>query len=128
MFWRVSHVSRFTRHVLLLTADLTGLAGLAADALTLEQDAFAQVGFRLLELAYAGRFRADYLLVDACHVEARRGLDVEGDAGGGLYAHGVREAERENKRLALLRDAVADAGDLERLGEAVRHARHHIGD
>src|SRR6478735_3244188 len=105
---KLPYASRITYYVLLLAADLAGLAGLAADALALEQDALAQVGFRLLELAYAGCFRADYLLIDTCHVEARWGLDVEGDAGGGLYAHGVREAEREYERLAFLRHAVAD--------------------
>src|SRR3954453_21920264 len=99
----MARISRFTFHVLLLAANFTGLAGFAANALALEQDAFAQVGFRLLELAYAGRFGADHLLVDACHVEACRGLNIECNTGGGLDAHRVREAERENKRLTFLR-------------------------
>ena len=88
---KLPYASRITYYVLLLAADLAGLAGLAADALALVGDAFALVGLRLSELAYAGRLLADDLLVDPCHAEAGGRLDVEGDAGGGLMRTGCEK-------------------------------------
>ena len=55
-------------------------------------------------------------------------LDREGDALGGLDDDRVGEAEGELEVVALGRDAVADADDLELLGVALGDADDHVGD
>src|SRR5882757_2339816 len=65
---------------LLLSADLAGLAGLAADVLAGVAHALALVGLRLAGGANLGGDLADQLLVDADDREAGRVLDFEGDA------------------------------------------------
>src|SRR5437764_11252403 len=66
---------------LLLSADLAGLAGLAADLLARVAHALALVGLRLARRADLGRDLADELLVDADDRQAGRTLDLEADAG-----------------------------------------------
>ena len=47
---------------------------------------------------------------------------------GGVDLDRVAVAEVQLQLVADLGGAVADAGDLERLAVAVRHADHHVGD
>src|SRR5690606_7205833 len=71
---------------------------------------------------------ADGLLVDAAHEDLGGGGDLEGDALGGLVVHGVAVAEGQLERnRAGVQHAVADADDLELLGELVRDALDHVG-
>src|SRR3546814_17281977 len=52
---------------------------------------------------------------------------LEGDAGGGVDGHGMAEAKREvDLGVALRSGAVADADDLELLGELLVHAHDPV--
>src|SRR5690349_17068780 len=113
---------------LLLAADLAGLAGLAADVLTGVAHALALVRLGLAGGANLGGDLADKLLVDADDREAGRVLDLERDALGRVDLDRVAVAEVERELLAVLRRAIADAGDLEALAVAVGHADDHVVD
>src|SRR3954471_3246905 len=106
-------VERFL--LLLLAADLAGLARLAADLLARVANALALVRLGLARGADAGGDLADQLLVDAHHREVGRVLDLEADAGRRLDLDLVAVAERERELLADLLGAIADAHDLEAL-------------
>src|SRR4051794_13498463 len=102
---------------------LRRLPGLAQHALAGVTDALALVGLGLADLADVGGDLADRLLVDALHDDAGRRRHLERDAVGRLDRDRVTEPEGE---IELARTssggAVADAHDLELLGEAGRHA------
>src|SRR5690349_11546024 len=99
---------------------------LAEDVLAAIRDALALVGLRLAPTADLGGELAHGLLVDARHLD--RGLV------GGLHLEAFRHveidivavAELQLELLALRRGAVANALDVERLGEAARHALDQI--
>src|SRR3954467_1641210 len=97
---------------------LLALGGLPGDVLALVADALALVGLRRPLLADDGGDLADLLLGVALDHDARRRRHLELNPGGCRDAHGVRVAERELEVCALEGRAVADALDLERLGEA----------
>src|SRR5581483_4250472 len=107
---------------------LSCLSGLAPDDFALVAHALALVGLGLADLADVGGGLADLLLVDARDDEPGRGLDRERDAVRRRYDDGVAEAEGELQVAALGLHAVAGADYLERLGVALRHALHHVGD
>src|SRR3954454_21454255 len=104
------------------------LADLPGDVLALVADALALVGLRRPLLADDGGGLADLLLgVALDHDAGGRGhLELDALRGGDL--HGVRVAERELQVGALELGPVADALDLERLGETGRDALDHVGD
>src|SRR5690349_12347427 len=112
----------FPASVLLLAADLAGLAGLAADVLAGVAHALALVGLGLASRADLCGDLADQLLVDADDREARRVLDLEADAIGRIDLDRVAVAQVELELLAVERGAIADARDLEALAIAVGHA------
>src|SRR5215218_131710 len=108
---------------------LRRLAGLAQHALVDVADALALVRLRLANLANVGGHLADELLVEALHRDA--------GGAGHLELHTLGRVDRDRVREAELQvdaarprggGAVADADDLQLLGEALRHARHHVGD
>src|SRR6187397_2827790 len=111
---------------LLLSADLAGLAGLAADVLAGVAHALALVRLGLAGRADLGGDLADQLLVDADDREAGRVLDLERNALGRVDLDRVAVAQVERELLAVLRRAIADAGDLEALAVAVGHADDHV--
>src|SRR5436190_3800893 len=113
---------------LLLSADLAGLAGLAADLLARVAHALALVGLRLACRADLGRDLADELLVDADDRQAGRTLDLEADAGRRVDLDLVAVAQVELELLAGLRRSIADAGDLEALAVPVGHPDDHVVD
>src|SRR5687768_9714031 len=101
---------------------------LAEDVLAAVLDALALVRLGLAPLAYLGGELADGLLVDAAdvdrglvgrlHVQAFRNVEIDI----------VAVAELKLELVALRVRAVADAGDLEGLGEALGHALHQVRD
>src|SRR3546814_18333699 len=106
---------------------LARLSGLLGDVLAEVPDALALVGLGLADLAYVGGDLANRLLVDAPDHYAVRSGHLEGDAGGGVDGHGMAEAKREVELGVALRSrAVADADDLELLGELLVHAHDHV--
>src|SRR5688500_17497377 len=107
---------------LLLAADLAGLAGLAADSLAGVLHALALVGLRLAGRADPGGDLADELLVDAHDGQSGGILELEADPGGRVDLDRVAVAEVELQLAADQCGTVADAGDLEALAVAVRHA------
>src|SRR5690606_8675453 len=100
---------------------------LAEDILAAVLDALALVGLRLPPAADLGGELPDLLLVDARHLDRGLvgGLDV--DVLGHLDLDVVAETELQLELLALRLRAVADAGDLERLREALGHAFDKVG-
>src|SRR5829696_3810880 len=104
------------------------LAYLPGDVLALVADALALVGLRGPLLADHGGDLADLLLARALDDDARGLRDLELDPLRRLDRHGVRVAQRELEIRALELRAVADALDLERLGEARGDALDHVGD
>src|SRR5450756_426063 len=113
---------------LLLSADLAGLASLAADHLARVADALALVWLRLPGGPDAGGNLADELLVDAEDGQLDRALDHEADAVRRNDLDGMAVPEVELQLVADLLGAVTDAGDLEALPVAVRDALDHVGD
>src|SRR5262245_47182748 len=113
---------------LLLAADLAGLAGLAADVLARVADALALVRLGLARGADLRGDLADELLVDADDRQAGGVLDLERDALGRVDLDGMAVAQAQLKLLAILRGAIADAGDLEALAVAIGHADDHVVD
>src|SRR3990170_6238305 len=101
---------------------------LAEDVLAAVLDALALVRLGLAPLAYLGGELADGLLVDAADLD--RGLVR------GLHLQAFRHVEIDIVALAELKlqlvalriRAVADAGDLEDLGEALGHALDQVRD
>src|SRR5687767_547702 len=87
----------------ILAADLAGLAGLAADLLTGVVHSPASVGLDLPARAHLRGYLADQLLVDPDHREARRVLELEGDAVGRVDLDLVAVAEVERQLLAVER-------------------------
>src|SRR6185503_15296244 len=116
----------FPASLLLLAADLAGLAGLAADVLARVADALALVRLGLARGADLGGDLADELLVDADDGEPRRVLDLEADPGRRVDLDRVAVAQVELELLAVERGTVADAGDLEALAVAVGHPDDHV--
>src|SRR3954452_21089407 len=104
------------------------LADLPGDVLALVADALALVGLRWPLLADDGGDLADLLLGVALDHDARGRRHLELDPRGSGDANGMRVAERELEVRALERRAVADALDLEGLGEAGRDALDHVRD
>src|SRR3954469_17223497 len=104
------------------------LAYLPGDVLALVTDALALVGLRRALLADDRRDLADNLLVVALDDDARRDRHLELDPLGRLDRHGVGVAERPLEIAPLQQRAITDALDLERLGEAGRHAFDHVRD
>src|SRR5664280_692417 len=94
---------------LLLSADLAGLAGLAADHLAGVPDALALVGLRLPSGADAGGNLADELLVDPEHGQLDRAFDLEADAVRRDDLDGMAVPQVELQLVADLLGAVADA-------------------
>src|SRR5664280_2252810 len=113
---------------LLLSADLAGLAGLAADHLAGIADALALVWLGLPGCPDAGGNLADELLVDPEDGQLERGLHLEADAVRGHDLDGMAVPEVELQLVPDLLGAVADTRDLEALPVAVGHALHHVGD
>src|SRR5262249_51451738 len=111
------------------SSSLTCLAGLALHALAQVAHALALVRLGFADLADVGGHLPDCFLVDAPHRDAGRLRYLELDAVGRLHADGMAETERELDRAVALRGgAVADADNLELLGEALRHADDHVVD
>src|SRR5512143_3324767 len=104
------------------------LTFLAVDVLTRVFHALALIGLRRPELPDLGRDLPDLLFVDAGDHDLGRLRAHDLDALGDREAHVMAVAELELEVRALHRGAIADAGDLELLGEAFRHAGHQIGD
>src|SRR4051812_15802596 len=104
------------------------LPDLPGHVLALVADALALVGLRRALLADVGRDLADDLLGDALDHDARGLRHLEGDALRRLDRHRVRVAQRKLEVASLELRAVADALDLERLGEADRDALDHVRD
>src|SRR5215212_5533803 len=94
------------------------LAHLPLDVLALVADALALVGLRRPLLADDGGGLADLLLGVALDDHARGLGHLELDPLGSGDLDRMRVAERELEVRALERGAVADALDLQRLGEA----------
>src|ERR1035437_9811549 len=113
---------------LLLSADLAGLASLAADHLAGVPDALALVGLRLPSGADAGGNLADELLVDPEHGQLDRAFDLEADAVRRDDLDGMAVPQVELQLVADLLGAVADARDLEALPVAGRDAHDHVVD
>src|SRR3954467_12990392 len=107
---------------------LLALGGLPGDVLALVADALALVGLRRPLLADDGGDLADLLLGVALDDHARRLGHLELDPLRSRDLDGVRVAERELEVGALERGAVADALDLQRLGEAGGDALDHVRD
>src|ERR1041384_4330232 len=97
--------------VLLLAADLAGLAGLAADLLAGVANALALVRLGLARRPHACGDLPDQPLVDAEHGELRRVLDLEADAGGRIDLDRVAVAQVELQLPPDERCTIADAGD-----------------
>src|SRR3546814_639515 len=108
------------RHGLLL------LAFLAENVLAAIFDALALVGLRLAPTPDLGGQLADLLAIDARNLDRGliRGLHLQAFRHGDV--HVVAVAELQTQVLALGRGAIADAGDLEGLREALGHARHQV--
>src|ERR671933_2663171 len=104
------------------------LTYLPGHVLALVADALALVGLRRALLADDGGDLADLLLRVALHDDPRGLRDLELDALRRLDGDGMRVAQGELEVAALELRAVADALDLERLGEAGRDALDHVGD
>src|SRR3546814_12916044 len=92
---------------------------LAEDELAAIFDALALIGLRLPPAADFSRHLADLLLVVARNFD--RGLirRLDRDALGHIEIDVVAVAKLQLQRLALRRGAIADAGDLQNLGETV---------
>src|ERR1700761_2791984 len=99
---------------------------LAEDILAGILDALALIGLRLAPATDLGGNLADLLLVDARDVHGHGIGRHDGDAFRDREIHVVAVAELQLQVLALNRGAVADAGDLERLGEALGHAGDEV--
>src|SRR6185503_11219551 len=108
---------------------LSGLAGLAQDALAGVPDALALVGLGLTDLADVGRHLADEFLVEPSDRDRGGARDLEGDALRGVDMNRVGEPEGE---LDLVRPLsgrpIADADDLELLDVPLGHPDHHVVD
>src|SRR3954469_23264455 len=94
------------------------LTDLPGDVLALVADALALVGLRRPLLADDGGDLADLLLVVALDDHARGLGHLELDALRRLDRHGMRVAQGQLEVAALELRPIADALDLQRLGEA----------
>src|SRR3954469_15618181 len=104
------------------------LTDLPGDVLALVADALALVGLRRALLADDRGDLADDLLGVALDDDARRDRHLELDALRRLDRHRMRVAQGQLEVAALERRAVADALDLQRLGEASGDALDHVRD
>src|ERR1700737_639553 len=102
------------------------LAFLAEDVLACVPDALALIGLGRPEPADLGRDLSDLLPVDPGHHDLGRPRCHDRDALGDRVLDLVAEPERQLQILALHRRAVADAGDLQSLLEALGHAGDEI--
>src|SRR5438552_5827506 len=108
-------------------ASLRRLARLAVDDLTQVAHTLALVGLGLAQPPDVGRHLADELLVDTPHGDARRCRNLEGDAFGRVDRHHMAEPQGQLDAVGTLRrSAVADADDLELLGEPLGDADNHV--
>src|SRR3546814_3447638 len=91
-------------------------------------DALALIGRRLPPAADFSRHLADLLLVVARNFD--RGLirRLDRDALGHIEIDVVAVAKLQLQRLALRRGAIADAGDLQNLGETVGRSEEHTSE
>src|ERR1700747_2720950 len=87
--------TRCSDFVALMLSLLGGLAGLALHALAGVADALALVRLGLSRFADVGGDLPDQLLVEAAHDDAGRLRYLEGDPGGRLHVHRVREPHRD---------------------------------
>src|SRR5215212_1868301 len=111
---------------LLLAADLAGLAGLPADLLAGVANALALVGLGLAGRPDSCGDLADELLVDADDGQSGRVLDLEADPLRRVDLDRVAVPEVQLELAPDERGTIADAGDLERLAVAGRHADDHV--
>src|SRR3954449_6727957 len=102
------------------------LAFFAEDILAAILDALALVRLRLAPAANLGGDLSDLLLVDAGDLDRVLVGSLDVDAFGHGVVHVVAIAELEAQVLALGLRAVADAGDLEDLGEAFGHTGDEV--
>src|SRR5690349_19106325 len=102
------------------------LAFFAEDVLTAILDALALVRLGLAPAADLGRDLADLLAIDAADLDGVLVGSLDVDAFGNREVHVVAVTELKAQVLALGLGAVADAGDLEHLGEAFGHARDEV--
>src|SRR5439155_26006803 len=103
------------RHGLLL------LAFFAEDIFAAILDALALVRLRLAPAADFGRDLADLLLVDAANLDRVLIGSLHINAFRKVVVHVVAVAELQAQLAALRLGAIADASDLEHLGEALGH-------
>src|SRR5271157_2036629 len=105
-----------------------GLAHLAAHSLGGVADALALVGFGWTDRAHIRRELPHQLAVDALDLDPHVAIDRDLETFRNLEEHGVREAKGEAEPAAVHLRAIADALDVEHLGEALGHAPHHVRD
>src|SRR5690348_7495783 len=111
-----------------MSFSLRSLSDLADDVLARVADALPLVGLRRPPLADLGGDLADLLLARAADDDLGRLRHLERDALWRLNRDGMAEAELHLEVGALQGGAVADALDLEPLGEPVGDARDHVRD
>src|SRR5215218_258148 len=129
--WRFSLCSRFFSTTVILKpprTPLAGLADLAPDLLVAVADALALVGLGRPHHADLRRHLAYPLLVYTAHDDGRRVRDLELYPLARLDQDRVRVPDLQVDVASLQRGPVADARDLQGLGETFRHADHGILD
>src|SRR3989442_10774523 len=112
----------------LLAADLAGLAGLAADSLARVADTLALVRLGLASRTHPRGHLSNELLVDPDDSKPDWVFELEANPRRRFDLDGMAVAQVELELVADLRRAIADAGDLEDLPVAIRHALDHVGD
>src|SRR5919107_5167127 len=101
---------------------------LAEDILAAILDALALVRLGLAPATDLGRDLTDLLLVDAADLDRVRVGSLDVDAFGDRVVDVVAVAELQAQVLALGRGTIADAGDLQHLGEAFGDTGHEVVD
>ena len=99
----------------LLAADLSGLAGLAADDFVLVPYALSQIGLGRTHGANLGSDLADNFLVYSRHDHPRGNRDIKRNALRRGYVDRVRVPDCEAQIVAVLGRAIADSRDDEGL-------------
>src|SRR6266576_4336531 len=111
-----------------LLGRLGGLAGLTPDLLTHVADPLPLVRLGWSDGAQLRGHLSHELLVDAFDLHEHVVVDRDLDALGSVIRHRVRETNDELHAERLGLRLVADALNLERLREPLRHAVHPVGD